>query len=52
VAGVQKLIDETWKMEIKSIYENYRIYHQSGGVEQATFDQDQGPAGGRGPRGS
>jgi 2-polyprenyl-3-methyl-5-hydroxy-6-metoxy-1,4-benzoquinol methylase len=48
--GVQKLIDETWKMEIKSIYENYRIYHQSGGVEQATFDQNQGPAATRSAR--
>ena len=48
--GVQKLIDETWKNEIKAIYENYRIYHQSGGVEQATFDQAQGPAATRSAR--
>ena len=48
--GVQKLIDETWRNEIASIYENYRIYHQSGGVEQATFDRAQGAAATRSAR--
>jgi hypothetical protein len=42
--GVQKLIDDTWRSEIKSIYDKYRIYHQSGGIEQATFNQEQGQA--------
>jgi SAM-dependent methyltransferase len=40
--GAQKLIDDLWRNEIKSIYDNYLIYHQSGGIEQATFNHELG----------
>jgi SAM-dependent methyltransferase len=39
---VVKATDDEWKSAIANIYENYRIYSQSGGVEQVVFDQTSG----------
>ncbi len=33
----QKVVDEKWLGEIRSIYECYAIYHQAGGAEQPIF---------------
>ena len=41
---VQKVIDEAWRAEIEKIYQNYSIYYQSDGVEQAVFDGGSGQA--------
>jgi SAM-dependent methyltransferase len=35
---IQKSITEKWRSETNKIYSNYRIYHQSGGAEQAIFN--------------
>lgn len=37
---VQKEISQTWQDSCDSIYANYRIYHQSAGVEQKSKSQD------------
>lgn len=34
---IQKVIDDHWRGEAKQIYEQYSIYHQSNGVEQAVY---------------
>lgn len=34
---LQKAIDPAWLGEIGRIYDDYTIYHQSGGIEQAVF---------------
>jgi SAM-dependent methyltransferase len=39
---VQKIINPAWEVEIKKIYDDYTIYHQSAGVEQAVFNQNTG----------
>jgi len=39
---VQKIPDDKWFSEIKEIYDNYTIYHQSKGIEQAIYDQNTG----------
>lgn len=39
---IQKVPDELWLSEIKDIYDNYTIYHQSAGVEQSVYDQTTG----------
>jgi SAM-dependent methyltransferase len=39
---VQKLIDAAWQSETDQIYREYTIYYQSGGEEQATFEQESG----------
>lgn len=36
--AVQKLSDENWLREVKSIYAGYEVYYQSGGDEQIVFD--------------
>jgi 2-polyprenyl-3-methyl-5-hydroxy-6-metoxy-1,4-benzoquinol methylase len=41
---VQKVIDPVWRSEIETIYQDYSIYHQSDGVEQAVFDASSGQA--------
>jgi len=41
---IQKVIDQAWRSEVAQIYDNYTIYYQSGGVEQAVFDQNSGQA--------
>jgi SAM-dependent methyltransferase len=38
--AVQKIADDTWFGEIKNIYDNYDIYHLSGGSEQVIFAND------------
>lgn len=35
---IQKLRSPAWLQEIQNIYDNYTIYHQSAGAEQAIFD--------------
>jgi 2-polyprenyl-3-methyl-5-hydroxy-6-metoxy-1,4-benzoquinol methylase len=35
---VQAIIDDEWQQESQEIYNSYRIYHQSGGIEQPVFD--------------
>ncbi len=35
---VQKYADERWRLEVDEIYDNYSLYHQSLGSEQAIFD--------------
>lgn len=37
---VQNKIDAKWKSEIKEIYNNYKIYYQSEGIEQKVFDKN------------
>ena len=39
---VQVPITEKWQREATQIYQNYTIYHQSGGIEQSIFDQKTG----------
>ena len=39
---VQKLIGAAWQSETDQIYQEYTIYYQSGGEEQATFEQESG----------
>ncbi|OGR37766.1 MAG: hypothetical protein A2051_13195 [Desulfovibrionales bacterium GWA2_65_9] len=34
---VQKRVDETWRVVVARIYDEYCIYHQSGGQEQPVF---------------
>lgn len=36
--AVQKPPDANWRLDTERIYATYDIYHQSGGVEQSTFD--------------
>ncbi len=36
--GAQAIPDERWLADIGEIYSQYRVYHQSGGVEQHVFD--------------
>lgn len=43
-AGVQKPIDDCWNNLVHTIYSQYQIYHQSGGLEQVIFDQNTGSA--------
>ncbi|MBF0354361.1 MAG: class I SAM-dependent methyltransferase [Alphaproteobacteria bacterium] len=40
--GVQKRCDASQQAETQEIYRNYKIYHQSGGVEQAVMDSASG----------
>lgn len=40
--SVQKEIDRKWQKEVKTIYADYTIYHQSSGTEQAVFDRYSG----------
>lgn len=40
--GVQKNVDSAWRREAGAIYDNYAIYHQAQGAEQAVFDQASG----------
>ncbi|MEX0775468.1 MAG: class I SAM-dependent methyltransferase [Phycisphaeraceae bacterium] len=42
--GAQKVLDDDWHAQVAQIYRAYRIYHQSGGTEQAVFDQQSGAA--------
>lgn len=42
--AVQKIADDTWFGEIKEIYDNYDIYHLSGGSEQVIFANDSAAA--------
>lgn len=45
---VQKLIDQTWRDEVRTIYTQYDLYHQSPSrTEQMVFDQS---SGGSSPR--
>ena len=37
---VQKTLDDRWRAAAASIYANYELYHQSGGVEQVLFGTD------------
>ena len=37
---VQKIIDQIWLDEIAAIYNNYEVYYQSNGEEQAVFNSD------------
>ncbi len=39
---IQKLIDAEWKAETDNIYNEYSIYYQGAGTEQAVFDQVSG----------
>lgn len=34
---VQTLVTEPWQAETRTIYADYEIYHQSGGIEQSVF---------------
>jgi SAM-dependent methyltransferase len=36
--AVQKQIDQSWRDDMASLYGSYRIYLQSGGIEQPVFD--------------
>jgi SAM-dependent methyltransferase len=44
------VIDQAWQHDIEQIYAGYTIYHQSGGVEQAVFEQTSGQAASRSTR--
>lgn len=48
--SVQKVTDSTWQDEVARIYSRYAIYYQSGGLEQAVFDQSSGSAAPRSVR--
>ncbi|GAC1313685.1 MAG: hypothetical protein NVSMB2_01970 [Chloroflexota bacterium] len=48
--SVQKVTDSTWQEEVARIYSRYAIYYQSGGLEQAVFDQSSGSAAPRSVR--
>jgi len=39
---VQAVVDDAWRRDAAEIYRGYSIYHQSGGVEQAVFQQATG----------
>lgn len=41
---VQKRTDAVWEAEMQEIYDGYAIYHQSGGEEQAVFEDASGGA--------
>ncbi len=41
-SAVQKPADARWREEVASIYRDYDIYFQSGGVEQSVFDPTRG----------
>lgn len=41
---VQKKVDKIWLDEIALIYNNYEVYHQSAGIEQAIFTKDGKPS--------
>ena len=41
---VQKTPDEVWQSETENIYQEYNIYHQGDGKEQAVFEQVSGKA--------
>ena len=47
---IQKAIDREWHDDVKKIYNEYQIYHQSGGVEQPVFDNATGAASSRSAR--
>lgn len=47
---VQKAIDEAWQSEVEQIYAAYSVYDQSGGAEQAVFEQTSGLASSRSAR--
>lgn len=40
---VQKAADRSWWEETRRIYEGYRIYHQSNGLEQSVFAEGSAP---------
>lgn len=46
----QKEIGPAWEREVRTIYAEYDIYHQSAGVEQSVFDADSGGAAARSER--
>lgn len=48
--GVQKRMDETWRTEVAQVYQNYSIYHQSGGAEQSSFVAETGQGQARSER--
>lgn len=48
--ATQKLVGPAWRAETKRIYEEYAIYHQGAGAEQAVFDQASGTAQARSDR--
>jgi 2-polyprenyl-3-methyl-5-hydroxy-6-metoxy-1,4-benzoquinol methylase len=48
--ATQKLVGAGWRAEVKRIYEEYAIYHQGAGAEQAVFDQALGTAQARSDR--
>jgi SAM-dependent methyltransferase len=41
---IQKSVDAQWKAEIRKIYSEYAIYHQSGGAEQVVYPAADGHA--------
>jgi 2-polyprenyl-3-methyl-5-hydroxy-6-metoxy-1,4-benzoquinol methylase len=41
---VQTVVDDLWQSEAEEVYRDYQIYHQSGGAEQAVFQQGNGVA--------
>lgn len=41
---VQKCVDAAWRRETAQLYAGYRIFHQSGGADQAIFDPATGDA--------
>jgi SAM-dependent methyltransferase len=48
--ATQKVIGPGWHAEVKRIYDEYAIYHQGAGAEQAVFDQASGTAQARSDR--
>jgi 2-polyprenyl-3-methyl-5-hydroxy-6-metoxy-1,4-benzoquinol methylase len=40
--AAQEVPNDRWSAEINEIYNNYRIYHQAGGVEQQVLDAQSG----------
>ncbi len=47
---IQNAVDSAWQNEVRQIYADYTVYHQSGGVEQAIFEQGSGEASRRSHR--
>lgn len=41
---VQAVVDPAWRRETAAIYDNYAVYHQGGGAEQAVFTTRPGEA--------
>jgi hypothetical protein len=41
---VQNVLDQAWHEDMQQIYAAYAVYHQSGGTEQAVFEQGSGRA--------